>query len=82
MDGKSRGRSWERARRQQVTKSKKVHRFPGDDGEGEPPVPIPNTAVKPLCADGTCRVTGWESRTLPGINLYPGSMQVGPGFLV
>jgi hypothetical protein len=42
--------------------------FLGDDGEGEPPVPIPNTAVKPLSVDGTCRATGWESRTLPGIN--------------
>jgi hypothetical protein len=43
-------------------------RFLGDDGEGEPPVPIPNTAVKPLSVDGTCRATGRESRTLPGIN--------------
>ena len=43
--------------------------FPGDNGEGEPPVPIPNTAVKPLRADGTCRATGWESRSLPGLIL-------------
>jgi hypothetical protein len=27
--------------------------FSGDSGEGETPVPIPNTAVKPLSADGT-----------------------------
>ena len=45
----------------------RVIKFPGDNGEGEPPVPIPNTAVKPLCADGTCRVTGWESKSLPGV---------------
>ena len=27
--------------------------FPGDHGEGETPVPIPNTEVKPLSGDGT-----------------------------
>src|SRR3989338_9119798 len=32
--------------------------------EGETPVPIPNTAVKPFRADGTCLATGWESRSL------------------
>ena len=37
------------------------------DGEGETPVPIPNTVVKPLCADGTTLETVWESRTLPGL---------------
>jgi hypothetical protein len=42
-------------------------KIPGGYGEGEPPVPIPNTAVKPLCADGTCRATGWESKSLPGV---------------
>ena len=39
--------------------------FFGGYGEGETPVPIPNTAVKPLSADGTARVTGWESRSPP-----------------
>src|SRR5512145_44836 len=29
------------------------------------PVPIPNTEVKPARADGTARVTVWESRSLP-----------------
>ena len=29
------------------------------------PVPIPNTAVKLVCADGTARATVWESRTPP-----------------
>ena len=30
----------------------------GRHGEGETPVPIPNTAVKPLSADGTVSVDG------------------------
>ena len=30
-----------------------------------PPVPIPNTEVKPFSADGTWLETTWESRTLP-----------------
>ena len=39
--------------------------FPGDHREVEPPVPIPNTKVKHLLADGTA-VRPWESRSLPG----------------
>ena len=35
------------------------------------PVPIPNTEVKPLIADGTARVAVWESRTLPGFEISP-----------
>ena len=38
--------------------------LPGDYREGETPVPIPNTEVKPLNADGTA--LGWESRSSPG----------------
>ncbi len=41
--------------------------FPGDFRERATPVPIPNTEVKSLFADGTALVTMWESRTLPGI---------------
>ena len=41
----------------------------GDYSEGETPVPIPNTEVKPFSADGTAWVTVWESRTLPRIKL-------------
>ena len=41
--------------------------FPGGYREGETPVPIPNTEVKPLIADGTALVMVWESRTLPGL---------------
>ena len=37
----------------------------GDHSEGDPPVPIPNTEVKPLSPDGTARASVWESRTLP-----------------
>ncbi len=40
---------------------------PGGYRERETPVPIPNTEVKPLIADGTAWVTVWESRTLPGL---------------
>ncbi len=38
-----------------------------DNGEGDTPVPIPNTEVKPLSADGTARETEWESRTSLGL---------------
>ena len=41
----------------------------GDPSEGDPPVPIPNTAVKPLSPDGTARASVWESRKLPGLLL-------------
>jgi hypothetical protein len=30
------------------------------------PVPIPNTTVKPYCADGTAGEALWKSRLLPG----------------
>ena len=32
----------------------------------DPPVPIPNTAVKRPSADDTGVATPWENRTLPG----------------
>lgn len=41
----------------------------GGDSDGEQPVPIPNTEVKPVCADGTWGATPWESRSPPDINL-------------
>ena len=37
----------------------------GDLTAGDPPVPIPNTEVKPRRADGTARESVWESRSLP-----------------
>ena len=45
----------------------KSKEFLGGYAEGVTPVPIPNTEVKPLRADGTARVTVWESRSPPGI---------------
>src|SRR5689334_23355181 len=43
------------------------HQFLGDPSEEDPPVPIPNTVVKPLSPDGTARASVWESRKSPGI---------------
>jgi hypothetical protein len=37
----------------------------GGHGGGVTPVPIPNTAVKPTCADGTWGEAPWESRSPP-----------------
>ena len=31
---------------------------------GVPPVPIPNTEVKPIRAEDTWRVTAWENRSM------------------
>ena len=41
----------------------------GDHSEGVPPVPIPNTEVKPFSADGTA--VWWESRSSPDVFLCP-----------
>ena len=45
----------------------KSQRFSGGCVERVTPVPIPNTEVKPLGADGTARATAWESRKPPGL---------------
>ena len=45
--------------------TQKPYTISGDNGERDPPVPIPNTEVKPFSADGTWLETTWESRTLP-----------------
>ncbi len=37
----------------------------GDHGDRVTPVPIPNTEVKPVSADGTWGEIPWESRTSP-----------------
>src|SRR5581483_343988 len=42
-------------------------RFVGDLTAGDPPVPIPNTEVKPRRADGTARESVWERRSLPAL---------------
>ena len=41
------------------------YRFSGGYSERVTPVPIPNTEVKPLRADGTAWVAVWESRSPP-----------------
>ncbi len=41
-----------------------LNTFSSGYAEGETPVPIPNTAVKPFEADGTAQVIVWESRKL------------------
>ena len=41
-------------------------KFPGGHRSRVTPVPIPNTEVKPVSADGTACVGAWESRSLPG----------------
>ena len=42
-------------------------KFSGDFVGRVTPVPIPNTEVKPVGADGTARETAWESRKSPGL---------------
>ena len=50
------------------TKAQKLfHSFSGDFVGRVTRVPIPNTEVKPAGADGTARVTAWESRKSPGL---------------
>src|SRR6185369_7932760 len=44
-----------------------LNKFSGDFVDRVTPVPIPNTEVKPVGADGTARETAWESRKSPGL---------------
>ena len=61
----------------------KVHtRYSGGNGEGEPPVPIPNTEVKPFSADGTWLETARESRTLPDPTKKNRFIRVGSFFIL
>ena len=39
--------------------------FPVAMRSGDTPVPIPNTMVKTMAADGTMLETAWESRWMP-----------------
>ena len=41
------------------------NKLAGGYSGGVTPVPIPNTEVKPSCADGTCGATHRESRSSP-----------------
>ena len=51
-----------RVRKQRYTVS-------GGNSEGVPPVPIPNTEVKPFSAENTSLETGWKDKTLPDFHL-------------
>ena len=51
--------------------SSSSHQVLGDHSERVPPVPIPNTEVKPLSPDCTARAGVWETRKLPGLSLSP-----------
>ncbi len=48
-----------------------IDTFSGGNSEEETPVPIPNTEVKLLRADGTARFPAWESRSLPDFLFLP-----------
>ena len=54
-----------RVKESEALKEEKRNSISGDNGERVPPVPIPNTEVKPLSADGTWLETARESRTSP-----------------
>ena len=47
----------------------KIFCISSDDGIEETLLPIPNRKVKLYNADGTARVTLWESRKLPSENI-------------
>ena len=51
-----------------------ARRISGGNGKRDPPVPIPNTEVKPLRADGTWLETARESRSLPDSIFLSSSM--------
>ena len=51
-----------------------ARRISGGTGKRDPPVPIPNTEVKPLRADGTWLETARESRSLPDSIILSSSM--------
>ena len=48
-----------------VVNVQKTFNHTGDNGEGVPPVHIPNTEVKTFSAESTWLETAWEDRTLP-----------------
>jgi hypothetical protein len=52
----------------------------GDYSEGDTPVTIPNTEVKPFSADGTAWVTAWESKSLPAFITEPVKREILHGF--
>ena len=65
MKSEARAKESKSKAKQKQSKHPSEHKFSGDDGVREPPVPIPNTEVKPHSADGTWLETARESRSLP-----------------
>ena len=65
--GKRNRRRAKRSRRAEKLKSQqdREHKISGDNSLRDPPVPIPNTEVKPQHADGTWLETARESRSSP-----------------
>ena len=57
-------------------------RFSGGYCGGVTPDPIPNSEVKPSCADGTAGETLWESRSLPDLWVGSPSRDFRPFFLL
>ena len=53
-----------------------LDKFAGEFTARVPPVPIPNTEVKPRWADGTARASVWEIRSSPAIILLPGAVSI------
>jgi hypothetical protein len=51
--------------RRELLAHRPLLRVVGNHTAGDPPVPIPNTEVKPRWADCTARESVWESRSLP-----------------
>ena len=52
----------------------KLHTISGGHNEGVPPVPIPNTEVKPFSAESTWLETAREDRSLPDSIFLSSSM--------
>ena len=66
--GRARGKrkSWEGAEeKKRGARGRRKQTISGGNGKRVPPVPIPNTAVKPLSAEGTWLDTAREIRSLP-----------------
>ena len=49
----------------EVLRAQAFNHISGDDSQGDPPVPMPNTVVKPLYAESTRLETVREDRALP-----------------
>ena len=51
--------------------TQKPYTISGDNGERDPPVPIPNTEVKLSSAENTWLVTAREDREMPTRSIHP-----------